>query len=113
MIKALYEKTGVLLEDAEHRNLLPTWPGRENGSSAFPLEHARARARRFRIRSDVATVIVLGWRLAQAFDLEPSRCFDPVLRNGRRWFVIPHLSDVNWWCDLDNRVRAMKFLEAL
>lgn len=113
MVEALYQKTGVLLEDAAHRNLLGEWPGREGKGSAFPLEHARARARRFRIRKDVGTVVLLGKRLAAAFGLDVNY-FEPALRNSRRWVVVPHPSGVNtWWNDVENRVRAMRFLEAL
>lgn len=116
MIEVLYRKTGVLLRRAEHRNLLHTWPGpdRDSGKgSAFPLRHAQARARRFRVAKNVDTVLVLGKRVARAFGLEVGY-FEFVERNGRLWAVIPHPSGVNhWWNDVGNRVRAMEFLEEL
>ncbi|MEE8551572.1 MAG: hypothetical protein V3T08_10005 [Gemmatimonadota bacterium] len=113
LVDMLYEKTGVRLRNATYRNLLNVWPGSLGKGSGFPVERARDRARRFRIRSHVTTVVIFGKRLAQAFDLSADY-FEPVGRNGRRWIVVPHPSGVNaWWNDWVNCAQARVFLEGL
>jgi hypothetical protein len=111
---------------ADAVNLLGFWPGAASKGSVFPRSAAVEAARAFpRHRYD--RVVMLGWRVADAFarvvigvpswrrvslqwwlhlGSEPS--IEP------RFAVLPHPSGVNaWWNDPKNRRAASRFLRDL
>lgn len=119
-------------------NLLDRWPGaqkgdRARGGSAFPLEEARPRAEKlreaiFEPSSPVVRVVLLGRRVAAAFDREgrsreraalayPFFRWWSETRPGSkpvRWVVVPHPSKTSrWWNDAANVAQARLFWRGL
>lgn len=102
---------GSLLDFIAWRNLF-TEPQEGSGKGdAFPMERARERASKFRMRTD--TVVFLGRRVAAAFGVK-SKYFEWTKVRGKRAAVFPHPSGINrWWNDADNVDEARRFIRGI
>lgn len=97
-------------------NLLPRWPGRARGKGdRFPRGEASRRARRLRPRFPrFSHVVLLGRRVAGAFDLRGAGWFSWRDAHGTRVAVAPHPSRVStWWNDANNVALARSFWREL
>lgn len=94
-------------EKFECFNVLDKWPGRSpyGKGDLFPLAEARIRARELKEALLNRRIILLGRRVASAFDVEA-----PWFEWRRGTVVVPHPSKVSrWWNDASNRRRAEEF----
>ncbi len=104
----------ALLRRSQHRNLLNYWPGESGKGSYFPALVAKEKARKIRIPLHVHTLVLLGLRVATAFQMHLVPYFERRTYRDRLVYVVPHPSGVNrWWNDPDNRRQACRFLEEL
>ncbi len=104
----------ALLRRSQHRNLLNYWPGEDGKGSYFPALVAKEEARKIRIPLHVHTLVLLGMRVATAFQMHLVPYFERRTYRDRLVYVVPHPSGVNrWWNDPDNRRQARRFLEEL
>ncbi len=107
-------EVSALLRRSQHRNLLNYWPGEDGKGSYFPAVVAKEKAREFRPPLHVHTLVLLGMRVAAAFNMHLVPYFERRAYRDRLIYVAPHPSGVNrWWNDPANRWQARCFLEGL
>lgn len=118
---------GEYLSLFDRCNLLPYFPGRTQArDDSFPMAPARLAAQVMRPLLRGRRVVIVGRKVADAFDLPKVDWFEPIqLRCGPRHaatgcsgladvIVIPHPSGRNHWYNTElNRARARQALRAL
>ena len=94
-------------------NLLDRWPGKKGKGDAFPLDEARASARRLNLWGK-PLVILVGRNVARAFGANSVAYLEGFLLGYVNAVVIPHPSGLNrWWNDPANTERARRFMRSL
>jgi hypothetical protein len=102
-----------MFSKAEAVNLLDAWYGKSGKGDKFPVEFARASAKKILTRLlDFEGYLFLGKHVAATFGVDPepmlSWRFAPLMVN---YAVVPHPSGVNrWYNDALNRAKAEQFL---
>ena len=86
---------------------LNSWPTR-----FWSAEESRRRAEAMQFRTPI--VLLAGQRVAAAFKLRGLRYFTPQFHRGRIFYVVPHLSGLNrWWNIEENRRQARMALKSI
>lgn len=96
------------------RNLLDEWPGHVGKGARFPIAEARGAAKVLRGRTFKAgrTVILLGKRVARAFDVKADY-LEPVQVGRASVTVIPHPSGINrWYNDVGREAAVATFMRS-
>lgn len=111
----------LFLAGFDKTNLLRRWPGARNGKgSAWNVEKARRAAKTLVDVMKGRMLVLLGRRVAAAFEIKPSRYFKPHALYGVQMeecpykiiaFVVPHPTGINrWYNDPLHRKTAGAFM---
>lgn len=94
-------------------NLLQRWPGSAGKGTRWDAAEARRLATEARRSRFVGrrTVLLLGWRVAAAFEVRVEGYFVQACCGGATAIVVPHPSGVNrWYNEPANRKRMVRFM---
>ncbi len=92
-------------------NVTDAWPGQAGKGSMFDAEPS-ARLRRRLLKGRL--VIMLGKRVARAFDMDPDYFIEQRTISGAGVYVVPHPSGINrFYNSAENRSRMACFMRSL
>ena len=115
--KLLNMSQGEMLKCHDFKNVLSRWPGKGAGGDKFPMAEARIAAEALIPLMKDRTVVLLGYNVARAFNIQAFtylQCY--VFRHRgvevtQDMYVIPHPSGINrHWNDRTNIDEARKLL---